>query len=128
MSEADLTRLINELEEVRYGRAARKDTYSVTRLDDALTTLKALLPGMAKLLTAEQIRAMKDGEVLWKETLTGYGINPVDMQIKIGDRLVGESDFDMICHSMGTLRDRPVSRWWTEKPTPAQRRDTLWNW
>lgn len=127
MTDADLTRVIRGLEEVRFGRAARKDAYSVVRLDDALTALKAMLPANAKVLTAEQIRAMKDGETVWKETYVGCGINPVDMQIKIGDRLVGESDFDIICHSMGSVRDRPVSRWWTGNPTPAQRRDTRWN-
>lgn len=123
----DLERVIRGLEEVRFGRAVKKDTYCTVRLDDALALLKDMLPAETKLLSAEEIRAMKDGETVWKETYVGCGINPVDMQIKIGDRLVGENDFDIICHSMGSVRDRPVSRWWTGNPTPAQRRDTRWN-
>ena len=124
----ELDRVIKGLEEVRFGRNVRKDTYAVVRLDDALQYLRTKQPIVPSLLTWQDIAALPDGTTLYEECHDpDLGVDSIDLAIKIGGRLTLEDKWTNIWSDMGkAYRSGRVYRWWDLKPTEELRKATKW--
>ena len=124
----ELDSVIKGLEEVRFGRNVRRDTYSVERLDAALTYLRDKQPVIPSLLTWQEIAALPDGTTVWEECHDpDIGMDTIDLAMKIGGRLTLEDKWTNIWSDMGkSYRSGKVYRWWDLKPSEALSQETAW--